>query len=198
MRCNERNDVWQCGFTLVELMIVIVIIGVLAALASFGFMQYVKKAKSAEADSIVAKLSSGAKIYFTTEQKAGQMEPWHSGAAGFPVPFASYTFPGGTGYTFHSHTEVPSGGTKVAPDYDRDDATAQVVLMKLAASFADPTYFRYTYHTGDSSGGSAQAVISATADFQPGGDGHTLTQNVTVSKQQEVLIAPPFVENEFE
>jgi len=59
------------GFTLLELMIVVAIIGLLAAIAVPSFMKYLAKAKTAEADEHIEKLSTGARIYYM-DQHVGQ------------------------------------------------------------------------------------------------------------------------------
>jgi prepilin-type N-terminal cleavage/methylation domain-containing protein len=52
------------GFTLVEMMITVVIIGILAALGMVGYRRYVAKARSAEAVAMLAELSSKEQMYF--------------------------------------------------------------------------------------------------------------------------------------
>jgi len=62
---NPRNP--QCAFTLVELMIVVVIIGILASIAIPSFGRYVKKARTPEAVGYISKLWSGAVAYYEAD-----------------------------------------------------------------------------------------------------------------------------------
>lgn len=55
------------GFTLVELMIVVAIIGMLAAIAIPAFSRYVRKSRSAEAPGHLNKLWAGAMAYYVAD-----------------------------------------------------------------------------------------------------------------------------------
>merc|ERR1712232_372765 len=55
------------GFTLIELMIVVAILGILAAVAVPAFLKYIKRSKTSEATMNVRKLFDGSVTYFATE-----------------------------------------------------------------------------------------------------------------------------------
>src|SRR2546427_8812392 len=58
------------GFTLIELMIVVAIIGVLAAVAVPAFMKYVRRARTVEATMNVRKLFDSSVAYYEAEHGA--------------------------------------------------------------------------------------------------------------------------------
>src|SRR6187399_484850 len=121
------------GFTLVELMIVVVIIGILAALAIYGVQKYVSNAKSAEARMAVGRMSKDAAAYFEAEKMAG-----NTLTLGGTVSVSRQLCP--------AATAVPSAilgeGVKRQPsptDWSGDGWNC------LKFSMTQPVYFMYNY-----------------------------------------------------
>lgn len=69
--CRSRNGVVgpSAGFTLVELMVVVAIVGILAAIAIPSYQQYVLKSRRAEAQSYLHQLALKQEQYWARHQK---------------------------------------------------------------------------------------------------------------------------------
>jgi prepilin-type N-terminal cleavage/methylation domain-containing protein len=121
------------GFTLIELMIVVAIIGILAAVAIPAFMKNAKKAKTPEAVTNVKKLYEGARSYYEEEMNArGSITTIPKQ---FPNTPAVSTAPGLT-------VCCASPGRKCAPN---PALWADPSWQALKFSMDDPHYYSYTY-----------------------------------------------------
>jgi len=124
------------GFTLIELMVVVAIIGILAAVAIPAFMKNARKAKTSEAVTNVKKLYDGARSYYEEEMNS----------RGSIVPIAKqFPWAGGSG----TADTKPAGnsccgqpGDKCAPNPALWQASH---WSAVKFSMDDPHYYWYTY-----------------------------------------------------
>ena len=117
----------QKGFTLIELMIVIAIIGILAAIALPAYQDYTKRARVGEALS----LAGGAKTAVTEFYSSNNDWPTDNAAAGLPSASAI------TGNTVNS---VEVGNGKITVTVNGKVASGTTLILSPSAAAGSVTW----------------------------------------------------------
>jgi type IV pilus assembly protein PilA len=194
------------AFTLVELMIVIAIIGVLAALAVVGVRRYLLSAKTAEAKEAVGAISRTAAIQYDRERDISE------------VMLAGGTSSASTHMLCTSASPVPGAfnlvqGTKYQPstavNTDFVSGSAIAGWQCLGFSISTPIYFQYHYQVG---GGYLSAGLpgapapsglesfeaAARGDLDGDGTASLFARVGEVRNGQLILATRLFIDNELE
>jgi type IV pilus assembly protein PilA len=170
------------GFTLVELMIVVAIVGILAALAIYGVRKYMANAKSAEARNSLGQLTKDAASAYDREHMAPGIIADGAGA-GVSNQLCTSAL-----------TKVPNSKTSIkgqkyqsgASEWDMGDKDTGWQCLKF--SMAQPQYYMYGYTTPSTT------AFTATAEGDLDGDDTTSVFTMKGEVRNSQVVVSPTID----
>lgn len=186
---KRMNGTRARGFTLIELMIVVMIVGVLAVLATYGVRKYTSNAKTAEARNSVGQIAKDAAAAYERETMAGTIL-----AKGQSTAIARALCKSASGSVPASASSI--AGRKYqssAKDWNVDSASnAGFACLKF--SIDQPQYYMYSYSASGSSSPGSSFTAAAQGDLNGDGVLSLFQVNGTINSGYALNIAPNMLE----
>jgi type IV pilus assembly protein PilA len=178
----------KAGFTLIELMIVVAIVGVLAVLAVYGVRKYIANAKTAEAKNSLGQMGKDAVSAYEGEKMSSAILATNGstgvlrdvcGSASAKVPATKASIAG---------AKYQSSKTDWSPTAD---VQTNVGFPCLRYEMTAPQYYMYGYSAAG--GATGTFLISAEGDLNGDGTTSLFSQNGKVVEGR-LLVSPSIAE----
>jgi type IV pilus assembly protein PilA len=176
----------RAGFTLIELMLVVAIVGILAVLAAYGVRKYVANSKTAEARNAIGRMAKAAVIYYEDTEVGN-----------------TATIPPGTSTTYlrvlcnKASGPVPVNAASISgkkwqssvADWNVDEAgNSGFACLKFAIDQAQ--YYQYSYTVSGTSAPGDSFTCTANGDLDGNGVFSTFQITGSINSSFTVNLAP--------